>query len=61
MDHPLIVGKLANGARGDTILGCRDEAHFVSPDGDVIWLIQTNANTVFQWIAKRRSRERDRR
>ena len=34
---------------------------FVSPDGDVIWLIQTNPNTVFQGTARRVSQERDRR
>ena len=33
---------------------------FVSPGGDVIWMIQTNPNTVFQGTA-RKSREEERR
>jgi len=32
---------------------------FISPDGEAIWLIQTNPNTVFQGRATRRPRERD--
>ena len=32
---------------------------FLSPDGDVISMIQTNPNTVFQGVATRRSKTRD--
>ena len=33
---------------------------FISPNGEAIWMIQTNPNTVFQGTATRSSRKRDR-